>query len=222
MENPAILLFGPPGSGKGTQAVLLSDSLKIPRISTGDMFRQHVKDGTGIGHQVQDILQHGLLVPDELVNRMVEERLQRPDCRRGFILDGYPRTVRQAEMLDALLARLGNTKVAVDLLVDYNIIIERITARRQCPACGASYNLLFNPPKSDAVCDRDSTPLIQREDDKEEVLRTRIAAYEAQTLPVLDFFRKSGYRVVEIRGGNSAPEELTAKVLARLGSLVYG
>jgi adenylate kinase len=186
------------------------------------MFRQHVKDGTGIGHQVQDILQHGLLVPDELVNRMVEERLQRPDCRRGFILDGYPRTVRQAEMLDALLARLGNTKVAVDLLVDYNIIIERITARRQCPACGASYNLLFNPPKSDAVCDRDSTPLIQREDDKEEVLRTRIAAYEAQTLPVLDFFRKSGYRVVEIRGGNSAPEELTAKVLARLGSLVYG
>ncbi|MGE5568680.1 MAG: adenylate kinase [Rhodospirillales bacterium] len=211
-----MLLFGPPGSGKGTQAVLLSEALKVPHISTGDIFRQHVKDGTELGREVQAIMQSGALVPDELVNRIVEDRLAQPDCAHGFILDGYPRTLPQARMLDEMLDRIGKSKVVVNLLVDYNIIVARLAARRQCPVCGASYNLVSNPPKKDMVCDRDGAALIQREDDKEEVIRKRFEAYNGQTLPVMDFFRQAGYRLVEVTGGNGAPEELTAVIRARL------
>lgn len=209
-------MFGPPGSGKGTQAVLLADALKAPHISTGDIFRQNVKEGTVLGKQVKAIMDAGQLVPDELVNGIVEDRLAQQDCLKGFILDGYPRTVRQAEMLDGLLGRLRKAKVVVNLLVDYNIIISRIAARRQCPVCGSSYNLVSNAPKVDGVCDRDSAALIQREDDKEEVMRKRFDAYNEQTLPVVDFFRAGGYRLVEVTGGNGAPEELTAKILEQL------
>ena len=213
MTNSALLLFGPPGSGKGTQAVLLSDALAVPHISTGDIFRQNVKDGTELGKQVKRIMDAGQLVSDELANRIVEDRLGRPDCAGGFILDGYPRTVVQAGMLDGLLGRMGKARVVVSLVVDYNVIIARITARRQCPVCGASYNLVSNLPKSDGVCDRDGSPLAQREDDKEEVMRKRFEAYNAQTLPVMDFFQANGYRLVEVVGGNGAPEELTARIL---------
>jgi adenylate kinase len=216
MPNSALLLFGPPGSGKGTQAVLLADALRLPRISTGDIFRQHVKDGTELGREVQAIMQAGQLVSDELVNRIVESRLEQPDCANGFILDGYPRTVPQAELLDRLLARLGKSRVVVNLLVDYNVIVGRITARRSCPVCGASYNLVSKPPQRDLVCDREGAGLVQRDDDKEEVMRKRFQAYDLQTLPVLDFFRGAGYRVVEVVGGNGAPEELTAAIRARL------
>ncbi|MGA2326679.1 MAG: adenylate kinase [Bryobacteraceae bacterium] len=216
VTNCAVLLFGPPGSGKGTQAVLLADGLRLPRISTGDIFRQNVKQGTELGREVEAIMRAGRLVPDELVNRIVESRLTQPDCARGFILDGYPRTVPQARMLDAMVGRLGQGKVVVNLLVDYNIIVGRIIARRSCPVCGASYNLVSNPPQRDLVCDRDGAGLVQREDDTEEVMRKRFEAYDEQTLPVLDFFRAAGYRVVEVVGGNGAPEELTAAIRARL------
>jgi adenylate kinase len=216
IPNSALLLFGPPGSGKGTQAVLLADALRLPRISTGDIFRQHVKDGTVLGREVQAIMQAGQLVSDELVNRIVESRLEQPDCAGGFILDGYPRTVPQAELLDRLLERLGKSRVVVNLLVDYNIIVGRITARRSCPVCGASYNLVSKPPQQDLVCDREGAGLVQRADDQEEVMRKRFEAYDLQTLPVLDFFREAGYRVVEVVGGNGAPEELTAAIRARL------
>jgi adenylate kinase len=216
MTNSALLLFGPPGSGKGTQAVLLAGALKMPHISTGDIFRKNVKDGTELGKQVKQIMDSGQLVPDELVNKIVADRLGDSDCASGFILDGYPRTAVQAEMLDCYLRTKGIPKVVVNLVVDYNVIIERITARRSCPACGAVYNLVSNPPKSDNVCDRDGTSLIQREDDKEDVMRKRFEAYNAQTLPVMDFFKVNGYRLVEAVGGNGAPEELTARVLAGL------
>ena len=216
MDNFALLLFGPPGSGKGTQAVLLAEALKAPHISTGDIFRQNVKEGTVLGKQVKAIMDAGQLVPDELVNGIVADRLAQPDCSKGFILDGYPRTVRQAEMLDGLLGRLRKAKVVVNLLVDYNIIISRIAARRQCPVCGSSYNLVSNPSKVDGVCDKDGTALIQREDDKEEVMRKRFDAYNEQTLPVVDFFRAGEYRLVEVTGGNGAPEDLTAKILEQL------
>ena len=216
IPNSALLLFGPPGSGKGTQAVLLADALRLPRISTGDIFRQHVKDGTVLGREVQAIMQAGQLVSDELVNRIVESRLEQPDCAGGFILDGYPRTVPQAELLGRLLERLGKSRVVVNLLVDYNIIVGRITARRSCPVCGASYNLVSKPPLQDLVCDREGAGLVQREDDQEEVMRKRFEAYDLQTLPVLDLFREAGYRVVEVVGGNGAPEELTAAIRARL------
>lgn len=218
MAKQALLLFGPPGSGKGTQAVLLADTLKIPHISTGDIFRAHVKEGTALGKEVQAIMQSGQLVPDELVNRIVEDRLSRPDCGNGFILDGYPRTLNQAGMLDGLLNKLGADRVVVNLLVDYNIIVARITARRSCPACGAVYNLVSNPPQKDGVCDRDSMPLVQREDDKEEVMQKRFAAYDEQTLPVLGFFKEAGYRLVEVTGGNGAPEDLTKEIVRLLGN----
>lgn len=212
----AVLLFGPPGSGKGTQAVLLADALGLPRISTGDIFRQQVKERTALGIEVEAILKAGGLVSDELVDRIVESRLEQPDCAAGFILDGYPRTVPQARMLDQKLARVGQGKVVVNLLVDYNVIVGRIIARRSCPVCGASYNLVSKPPREDLVCDRDGTALVQREDDTEAVMRKRFEAYDQQTLPVMDFFRAAGYRVVEVAGGNGAPEELTAAIRARL------
>jgi adenylate kinase len=218
MTNSALLLFGPPGSGKGTQAVLLSEALGIPHVSTGDILRQHVQEGSPLGRRVQAVIQAGQLVPDELVNQIVQERLGGPDCGGGFILDGYPRTLHQAGMLDGLLARLGQRKLVVSLIVDYHIVIGRITARRQCPVCGASYNLVSNPPKNDGLCDRDASPLLQREDDKEEVMRKRFEAYNEQTVPVMDFFRANGYGLVEVVGGNGAPEELTARILARLGN----
>ncbi len=216
--NLALLLFGPPGSGKGTQAVLLARALGVPHISTGDMFRAHVKAGDELGRQVQAIMQAGQLVPDELVNAMVEQRLAQPDAANGFILDGYPRTLAQAAMLDKLLNGLGRRKLAINLQVDYNIIVVRITARRSCPVCGAVYNLVSNPPQRDGVCDRDGTALVQREDDTEPVMRQRFAAYDAQTLPVIDFFRSHGYEVIDMTGGNGAPEELTAKILKRLSA----
>ncbi len=216
MKNFALLLFGPPGSGKGTQAVLLADALKVPHISTGDIFRQHVKNDTELGQKVKAIMAAGQLVPDELVNAIVEDRLAQPDCREGFILDGYPRTVRQAEMLHCLLERLKKARVVVDLQVDYNIIVARITARRQCPVCGSSYNLVSNPSKKEGVCDREGAALVQREDDKEDVMRKRFTAYDEQTLPVMDFFRGNGYRLIGVVGGNGAPEELTSQILARL------
>lgn len=212
----ALLLFGPPGSGKGTQAVLLAEALGRPHVSTGDIFRQNVKEGTKLGKKVEAVMQAGGLVPDELVDDIVEDRLAKPDCSGGFILDGYPRTVPQAVMLDCLLRKLGRDKVVVNLVVDYNIIVSRITARRSCPVCGATYNLLFMPPKNDGACDRDGTPLAQRADDTEEVIRKRFEAYDAQTLPVMDFFGSNGYRLVEVVGGNGAPKELTGKILERL------
>jgi len=213
MTNSSLLLFGPPGSGKGTQAVLLAGALEMPHISTGDIFRKNVKEGTDLGKQVKQIMDAGQLVPDELVNRIVADRLGQSDCASGFILDGYPRTAVQAEMLDCYLRSKGIAKVVVNLAVDYNVIIERITARRSCPACGSVYNLVSNPPKSDSVCDRDGTPLIQREDDKEDVMRKRFEAYNAQTLPVMEFFKVNGYKLVEAVGGNGAPQELTARIL---------
>lgn len=216
MNHSALLMFGPPGSGKGTQAKLLADAFEIPHVSTGDIFRQHVKEHTALGQRVKAVMEAGALVPDALANEIVEERLRQPDCARGFILDGYPRTLPQAELLDCLLARLNQAKLVIDLVVDYNIIVARITARRQCPVCGASYNLVSNPPKHDEVCDRDGTPLVQREDDREEVLWKRLEAYREQTMPVMDFFRANAYRLIEVEGGNGAPEELTARILERL------
>jgi len=216
MAAAAIILFGPPGSGKGTQAVLLADALKVPHVSTGDIFRAHVQEGTELGREVQAILASGRLVTDELTNRIVEERLERPDCAQGFILDGYPRTLAQAEWLDAWLAPRGLSPTVVNLQVDYEVIVSRIGARRQCPRCGASYNLVFNPPRHDEVCDRDQTPLITREDDEEAVVRQRFAAYEHEAAPLLDYFRQTGCRFHEVDGSTGGPEPIARRIVERL------
>jgi adenylate kinase len=202
----AVIVFGPPGSGKGTQAVLLADALRVPHISTGDIFRRRVEAGDELGRELQAIMRAGKLAPDELVNRIVEERLGKPDCAGGFILDGYPRTREQAQVLSGWLKGRGMEQVVVNLLVDYNVIVGRISARRSCPRCGAAYNLISNPPKHDGVCDRDGSPLKTRQDDQEAVVRKRLQAYEQQTLPLVDYFRSSGCRFYEVDGNQGAPE----------------
>jgi adenylate kinase len=219
MSKTAVIVFGPPGSGKGTQAVLLADHLRIPHISTGDIFRLHVQANDALGQEVQAIMQAGRLAPDELVNRIVEDRLKQPDCASGFILDGYPRTRAQAQALGGWLKSMGIEQVVVNLAVDYNVIVARISSRRQCPVCGASYNLVSNPPRHDEVCDRDGSALKSREDDQEAVVRQRFQAYEQQTVPLLDHFRSAGCRFYEVDGNHGTPESIANSIsgLVRLG-----
>ncbi len=192
MARLCLILFGSPGSGKGTQAKLLKESLNIAHISTGDMLRERVASGDEIGRSVASLMQAGELVPDATVNRLVEERIEQADCENGFILDGYPRTVQQAQLLAELLVLRPIRTIVVHLVVDYNVIIARISGRRQCPACGSVYGINSIAPNSCGVCDKDGAKLAVRDDDREEVVRERLRAYEQQTSPVLAFFKKSG------------------------------
>jgi adenylate kinase len=209
----ALVLFGPPGSGKGTQAKMLKERLGVPHISTGDMLREHIRTGNSVGKEAAALMKVGSLAPDDIVNHLVADRLADPDCARGFILDGYPRTRQQAETLDRWLEARGIEEQVVHLVVDYAIIIKRITGRRQCPGCGSLYNLNSRPPKSDGLCDRDGAELMVREDDREDVVRERLAAYERQTRPLLDYFRQVGRRLHEIDASRSTPQELLETIV---------
>jgi adenylate kinase len=208
----ALVLFGPPGSGKGTQAKLLVQCLGIPQISTGDMLREHIQAGNAIGREVGDVMRSGALVADETVNALVEERLARPDAAKGFILDGYPRTRQQAEELCRWLTERGIDELVIHLLVDYNVLITRLTGRRQCPVCGTLYNLYSKPPKNDEVCDLDGAKLVIRPDDSPEVIRERLDAYERQTRPLIEFFREKGRRLLEVDASSEPPQELVQKI----------
>ena len=210
----ALVLFGSPGSGKGTQSKLLAKALSIPQISTGDMLREHVRQGSVMGSAVEAKLKAGILVKDEVVNRLVEKRISQPDCARGFILDGYPRTRAQAEALCGMLAANYTSELVIHLVVDYNVIIARLTGRRQCPVCGTLYNVASKPPKVPGVCDLEGAQLIVREDDREEVIRHRLEAYEQQTRPLLDYFREEGKRLYEVDASYDPPEAVFRKVLA--------
>jgi adenylate kinase len=214
MADPvqALVLFGPPGSGKGTQAKLLMQCLGIPQISTGDMLREHIQAGDDLGREILSTMQSGSLVADETVNALVEERLARPDCARGFILDGYPRTRQQAEELCGWLGARGIDELVIHLLVDYNSLITRLTGRRQCPRCGTLYNLFSKPPKSDEVCDLDGTKLVIRSDDSAAVIQERLDAYERQTQPLIDYFREKRRRLLEIDASKDPPQELVRKI----------
>jgi adenylate kinase len=198
-----LLLFGPPGSGKGTQSRLITNWLGIPAISTGDMLRSEIQGGTKLGEAVRCIMTSGGLVGDDLVNEMLAHRVAQPDCLNGFLLDGYPRTVYQAEFLDRLLTERSLPKpIILHLDVPLDALQGRLTSRRQCPKCGTIYNLLHQPPKKAGLCDNDGTPLITRRDDQDEVVRERLRTYEAQTRPVLAHYqdRKHYY---QIRGDRS-------------------
>jgi adenylate kinase len=208
----AIVLFGSPGSGKGTQAKMLMQCLGIPHISTGDMLRDQIKSDGAVGRAVEKKMAAGSLVSDEVVNRMVQERLSQPDAAKGFILDGYPRTIAQAEPLCQWLDRRGIREVVIHLAVDYNIIIARLTGRRQCPLCGTLYNLATQPPRVDSVCDLDGEPLVIRDDDREAVIRERLDAYDRQTRPVLEYFVSAGRRVVQVDASNDPPETVFQKI----------
>jgi adenylate kinase len=202
----AIVLFGSPGSGKGTQARMLTQCLGIPHISTGDMLRDRIRRGAGIDPDLVATMQSGALVPDGVVDRMVKERLSEPDAARGFVLDGYPRTLAQAGHFCGWLDERGIREVVIYLAVDYNVVIARLTGRRQCPRCGTLYNIVSQPPREDNLCDLDGEQLVIRNDDREEVIRERLDAYEQQTRPVLDFLRAAGRRLIEVEASNQPPE----------------
>ncbi len=207
----AVVLFGSPGSGKGTQAKLLTGCLRIPHISTGDMLRERIRGGQASGC-IASTMQSGALVADEVVNRLVEERLGEADTGAGFILDGYPRTRAQAEHLCRWLDARGVRELVIHLVVDYNAIVARLTGRRQCPLCGSLYNIVSNPPRVPGVCDRDGHALVIREDDRESVIRERLDAYENQTRPLIEFFREKGRRLLEIDGSHDGPHELFGRI----------
>jgi adenylate kinase len=208
----AIVLFGSPGSGKGTQAKLLTDCLKVPHISTGDMLRNRIRTGSDWGTAAVATMQSGALVSDDVVNLMVQERLSRPDAANGFVLDGYPRTLAQAEHLCGWLDGLGIREVVIHLAVDYNIIIARLTGRRECPRCGTLYNVAFHPSKVDELCDLDGEKLAVRDDDREPVIRKRLEAYEQQTRPVLEYYQAAGRQVVEVDASNDPPPRVFQKI----------
>lgn len=193
-----VILIGPPGSGKGTQAKRLAAKLGVPHISTGDMLREAVADGTPLGLQAAPIMKSGALVSDDLILGIVNERFGKPDMERGFILDGFPRTLVQAEGLDKIVGNGSERLRVTELLVPDDAIVRRITLRRTCPSCGAIYHLENNPPTADNVCDRCGAEVIARADDTEEAVRKRLDAFHRDTVPVTDYYKsKSVLREVD-------------------------
>lgn len=198
------ILLGAPGAGKGTQAVRLSDQFQIPQISTGDLFRENLRSNTAVGQKAKSYMDKGLLVPDQVVLDMLFERISREDCCKGFILDGFPRTIPQAEALDRYLDTIDAQIVAINLDVPDQIIVERLTGRLVCEKCGAPYHKVFTPPKIPGVCDRDGATLIQRKDDSEEVVKDRLVVYHEQTEPLIGYYQKQGYLITV--DGTVSPE----------------
>jgi len=210
-----IILLGAPGAGKGTQAKKISSSFSVPQISTGDMLREAVKKGTEMGLKAKSFMDAGGLVPDEVVIGIVRDRLTAKDCDKGFILDGFPRTIPQAQALDRVVKELGKEiRVVLSLEVDEKELLERLTGRRTCTACGAMYHVRFNPPKSDGKCDKCRTALIQRDDDKEETIRARLVNYKKSTEPLLDYYKGTGkIKAVKATGEIDAIYNNIAKIL---------
>lgn len=210
-----LILLGAPGAGKGTQAKLLQEKLKIPQISTGDMLRAAKQAKTALGLEAESYMNAGKLVPDEVVIGLIRERLKSPDTTSGFILDGFPRTVAQAEALGQVLGELGRKLDAVlNLEVPEQELVERLTGRRTCPNCGAGYHLKFSPPKSDEICDRCGTALIQREDDRENTIRHRLKVYNEQTAPLVKYYEKSGQ--LKPSAGIGSTDEVFQRLLQSL------
>ena len=210
-----ILLMGPPGAGKGTQAANLVNEFAIPHISTGDMFRAAIKEGTELGKQAKACMDAGKLVPDEVTIGIVRERLAKPDCEKGFILDGFPRTVEQADALTGILKEIGLKLTRVlNINVPAAELIERAVGRRICKKCGATYHIKFNPTKVEGICDACGGELFQRADDSEETMKNRLSVYEAQTKPLIEYYQKAGlYTEVD---GRQAIDKVFADVVKSL------
>ena len=214
-----ILLFGAPGVGKGTQAQILMADFGIPQISTGDLLRDHRARHTKLGMLAEDLMSQGQLVPDDLVNEMVADRLTRPDAQRGYMLDGFPRTLPQAAWLDRHLVEAHSALpvVAISITVAYDVLLHRITGRRTCPVCRSIFNVFSNPPKVAGACDNEGAVLVQRSDDSEEVFVERMKTFDAQTAPVVEHYRAKG-RFEEV-DGDQAVEQVTDTIIAALKRL---
>lgn len=211
----ALIFLGPPGAGKGTQARQVAERYGIPHLSTGDMFRDHVSRGTELGRRAKPIMERGELVPDEIVLGMVAERIAQPDCASGFIFDGFPRTLPQAEALDQILEARGFGKpLVLHVTASEELLLRRLTGRRTCKVCGAIYNIYDRPPKQPDRCDVDGGELVQRPDDREEVIRERLAAYDRQTRPLVDYYRSRGVLVTV--DGSADVETVSRQVLERI------
>jgi len=198
-----LILLGPPGAGKGTQAQMIVDRYRIPQISTGDILRNAVKEDTPLGVKAKAFMDRGQLVPNEVVIGIIDERLRAPDCNPGFILDGFPRTVAQAEALQSILTKIGKSiDHVINIEVDTDELVRRLTGRRTCKNCGAMFHVLFHPSKQEGVCDRCGGTLYQRTDDKEETIRTRLKEYEKQTAPLIEYYQqKNMLRSIQGMGG---------------------
>jgi adenylate kinase len=214
-----VVLLGPPGAGKGTQAKLLQEEFGAVQISTGDILRQAVADKTALGGEAAAYISRGALVPDDLIVNLVAERLKEKDCARGFLLDGFPRTIPQAEGLDEILDKMGlRLNGVLSVQVPENILIERLAGRRTCRQCGALTHVAFNTPKTAGVCDRCGGELYQREDDKEETVAHRLEVYRAQTAPLVDYYQKRG--LVRVIDGVGEIGVIRARIIEALGELV--
>ena len=211
-----LIILGPPGAGKGTQAAFIAKKYQIPHISTGDIFRANIKGNTPLGKKAQEYMNKGELIPDDLVIEIATSRLLDDDCMRGFLLDGFPRTVHQAEKLDEFLAaRGGSLDKVINITADDQILIRRLTGRRVCRQCGASYHIVNIPPQKEGICDACGGELIQRDDDTETTVRNRIAVYEEQTMPLLDYYTAKG-NIVTVDG--TAPlDDVFAEISEALG-----
>jgi adenylate kinase len=213
-----LVLMGLPGAGKGTQAEKIVETYGIPHISTGDMFRAAIKEGTPLGRQAKEYMDRGDLVPDEVTIGIVRERLSKDDCQKGFLLDGFPRTVAQAEALENILAELNRSiDYVIHIQVDKDILMERLTGRRICKNCGATYHLVFNPPANSGVCDKCGGELYQRADDNEETVANRLEVNVKQMQPLLEFYEKKGY--LRHINGQQDIEKVFADIRELLGGL---
>jgi adenylate kinase len=212
-----LILLGPPGAGKGTQASGIIEKYQIPHISTGDIFRKNIKEGTELGKKAKGYMDQGLLVPDELVVAIVEDRLKEDDCRDGFLLDGFPRTEKQAEALDEALSKMGvSMNKVINVSVDKNVLVERAVGRRICKDCGATYHIKFNPPVKEDICGKCGGDLYQRADDNEETVTKRIEVYLNETQPLIEYY-KSRNILVTIDGEQDI-DKVFEDIVAALGA----
>jgi adenylate kinase len=210
-----VILLGPPGAGKGTQAQMIVERYHIPQVSTGDILRMAVKEKTPLGVKAKGFMDQGKLVPDELVIGIIEERLKATDCKPGFVLDGFPRTIAQAEALQPILTRMGKSiDHVVNIEVDDEELVRRLTGRRTCKNCGSMFHILFHLPKREGICDRCGGPLYQRDDDQEETIRTRLKEYQKQTAPLIQHYQqKKALRSIQGVGGQGQIFEQIARLL---------
>ena len=211
-----IIMLGAPGAGKGTQAKMIADKYGVPHISTGDIFRANIKNGTELGMEAKKYMDQGLLVPDELTVRILLDRVAQDDCKNGYVLDGFPRTIPQAEVLDSELTKLGDhIDYAINVDVPDENIVKRMSGRRACLTCGATYHIEHVPPKKEGICDVCGSELVLRGDDKPETVKNRLNVYHEQTQPLIDFYTEKG--VLKTVDGTVPMEEVFAAITAILG-----